>query len=940
MPDDSSGERNENYTKLLRTQNRQDVPNRVNWKVYFEKAQRVYDRKWMRLRRIQNLRSKVYEVRRQLQESGINQNSLLRGRNALNVKGVIYAIWSPLTPLIYVGQTINSSLHRFKQHVHTSKNGTTPLAHQMRLYGYRNFLVFPLEVIKRDYQKVKSDRLTHFRKHALMRENYWIERLQSYVPRGLNVKSSSRNRTRRHRSNNPMTWARKKRSNVVNSVKKQVHSTCRWFAFRDYHRRCGFLVQKYETGQLDSIVLDSYRKAILWRMLLVVESAEHAFQAASAEAVAMKLREFLVIRNTPKRKRSKNVCPIIVEWQGRAMRSIQLRSILEMEKHKALFPDTWPEVVISKRLPPTIANTIFNFTKVAKDMKTSGTKVCPCNGLFPKKYRSLGNCVYTGDISIVRHNDLRTILQYGANFRTRVADPDLVTAIENGLNSFITVQSIKLGLDKSAFEAWKMMVLNTVRTRFATATQQSHGMEFTKSAHKYLRFLQNYLVLSPTDKAARNVSFICKRLYVTEILKNEFINSGAYLEVKTPEMDIIQEHRNFLSPKGLFGKEKFGYVYAIPKFHKSTPKQRFIAGLANCTTTLCSKTLTKVLTCVLKSLRDKDDFSILLSGVRRFFVVNGFEEPAEFLPRVRSIHNSSKWCPLYTGDFSTMYTTIPHSDLIEKLDSCVNEAVVWEATIRGVDKEKIRFVIEDGECTYGVRSPRSKDVFKKQTTVCMDTVKELIQFLVKNTFVKNGGILRQQVVGIPMGTNCAPLLANLYLYAYESTFIDRLVKSQGVEVARHFHMTFRLIDDLLSADNPRFEEFASIPVQADGKGGIYPSALVLNKTSITNTKVNFVGMTISWPRDGNISLDFFDKRAEFPVQVIRYPDLCSVIPTHPPYGSFTGGLHRIYKIRNNVTIFLDRCVEFSDNVLKKVVPNNVYGNCSRGFFVYKTLCDA
>ena len=84
-------------------------------------------------------------------------------------------------------------------------------------------------------------------------------------------------------------------------------------------------------------------------------------------------------------------------------------------------------------------------------------------------------------------------------------------------------------------------------TRFATATQQSHGMEFTKSAHKYLRFLQNYLVLSPTDKAARNVSFICKRLYVTEILKNEFINSGAYLEVKTPEMDIIQEHRNFLS---------------------------------------------------------------------------------------------------------------------------------------------------------------------------------------------------------------------------------------------------------------------------------------------------------------------------------------------------------------------------------------------------------
>jgi hypothetical protein len=383
-------------------------------------------------------------------------------------------------------------------------------------------------------------------------------------------------------------------------------------------------------------------------------------------------------------------------------------------------------------------------------------------------------------------------------------------------------------------------------------------------------------------------------------------------------MDTIQDHRNFLSPKGLFGKEKFGYLYAIPKFHKSTPKQRFIAGLANCTTTLCSKFLTKILTCVLKSLRDKDDFSILISGVRRFFVVNGYEETAEFLPRIRSIHKSSTWRPLYTGDFSTMYTTIPHSDLIEKLGSCVHEAVAWEATTRGVNEERIRFVIENGEeCTYGVRSPRSKDVFSKQTTVCTDTVMELVHFLIKNTFVKNGENLRQQVVGIPMGTNCAPLIANLYLYAYESGFIDRLVKSQGEEAARRFHMTFRLIDDLLSVDNPRFEEFASVPYDPDGTGGIYPSALTLNKTSISDTKVNFVGMTICWPRDENISLDIFDKRAEFPFQVIRYPDMCSVVPTHLPYGSFTGGLHRIYKICNNVTIFLDRCEEFSDTLLKK-----------------------
>ena len=32
------------------------------------------------------------------------------------------------------------------------------------------------------------------------------------------------------------------------------------------------------------------------------------------------------------------------------------------------------------------------------------------------------------------------------------------------------------------------------------------------------------------------------------------------------------------------------------------------------------------------------------------------------------------------------------------------------------------------------------------------------------------------MVGIPMGTNCAPLLADLFLYSYENEFLDKLIK--------------------------------------------------------------------------------------------------------------------------------------------------------------------
>ena len=58
-----------------------------------------------------------------------------------------------------------------------------------------------------------------------------------------------------------------------------------------------------------------------------------------------------------------------------------------------------------------------------------------------------------------------------------------------------------------------------------------------------------------------------------------------------------------------------------------------------------------------------------------------------------------------------------------------------------------------------------------------------------NIFVCFGGTLFQQVVGIPMGTNCAPLLVDLFLYSYESEFLQKLVKDKKIREARAFSET-------------------------------------------------------------------------------------------------------------------------------------------------------
>ena len=45
---------------------------------------------------------------------------------------------------------------------------------------------------------------------------------------------------------------------------------------------------------------------------------------------------------------------------------------------------------------------------------------------------------------------------------------------------------------------------------------------------------------------------------------------------------------------------------------------------------------------------------------------------------------------------------------------------------------------------------------------------------IDNIFVKFEGRLFRQVIGIPMGTNCAPLVPDLFLYSYENEFLDNM----------------------------------------------------------------------------------------------------------------------------------------------------------------------
>ena len=82
-----------------------------------------------------------------------------------------------------------------------------------------------------------------------------------------------------------------------------------------------------------------------------------------------------------------------------------------------------------------------------------------------------------------------------------------------------------------------------------------------------------------------------------------------------------------------------------------------------------------------------------------------------------------------------------------------------------------------------------------------------------------------------MGTNCAPLVADLFLFCYDRDFITSLSSVKQAEIIKEFNSTSRYLDDRLNIDNPYFEVMVN---------RIYPPELQLNKANISDTEAPFV----------------------------------------------------------------------------------------------------
>ena len=96
---------------------------------------------------------------------------------------------------------------------------------------------------------------------------------------------------------------------------------------------------------------------------------------------------------------------------------------------------------------------------------------------------------------------------------------------------------------------------------------------------------------------------------------------------------------------------------------------------------------------------------------------------------------------------------------------------------------------------------------------------------------QKGSKLYRQIVGIPMGTNCAPLVVDLFLFlfCYESDYMLSLSEDNHSGVIEAFNSTSRYLDDLLDIDNNVFDSMVN---------HIYPSEHQLNKASVSDAEAS------------------------------------------------------------------------------------------------------
>ena len=597
----------------------------------------------------------------------------------------------------------------------------------------------------------------------------------------------------------------------------------------------------------------------------------------------MDLTKFKLLKKkkpTPPKPKKRIEHPFKIRYTNHWIGKLKIGDMI----HEQCLSDSLPTCIKDRGNPSvifkyskTVRWRLLNYKNVVEEFKFEDLEDMTCDCLDSEFKDDHHQHVVTGNLRIIKSSKLQNLFRKGPNHREsepldwRKARESLMEDIDD----FIDYWSNKLSKPPQYFIEWKVRLVNIIDKKYAELKPKTRYKPAAKALKdpeclKELEDIHSKYALVPIDKAANNIGFVCKK-YFLETLVTEAA-SETYEEYEDEEKDIVKHIINECKLIGVdVGSDtrKLPCIHATIKMHKNPVKFRFIIGDRQSTMKPLAKKMVSILSLVMQTLKRYCEKIQYFTGINHYWIANS---NADILEDIKSVNSKRNARNIDCFDFSTLYTKIPLEDLKQKLKEVVEKA------FKGGTNQFIQ-----------VKKSGSKWFHKKSTDSMSKTeIFDMIDVIIDNSFFKLGDRCFRQKIGIPMGIDPAPQMANLYLHHYEFQFMDNLKRTDNTS-ARRFSKTKRYIDDLQTINNDgtlsRMHE----------AGKIYPKEMQLNKENSDNQKATFLDLDETIV-DNKIVVKVYDKRDDYSFEIVNYPHLSSNIPLKAAYGVFSSQIIRYARI--------------------------------------------
>ena len=241
--------------------------------------------------------------------------------------------------------------------------------------------------------------------------------------------------------------------------------------------------------------------------------------------------------------------------------------------------------------------------------------------------------------------------------------------------------SFRLNINIGHFNEWKSKLLELIRYKINITPNTFSNTINQRTLMNKIKDIQNKFIIMPVDKASNNFGFICKKYYA-QILINEIDSNDTFEISNINQYEVKELFINFLKTYKLSPSSfRIPFIYNIPKFHKNPIKFRFITSSFNCINKDCSMILNLALNILNEKVHNLNQNS--------WIIINN-KKVLDFIASCNDNQGIPGNYMITTFDFSTLYTSLPHDDLIRCIVALYNKYINSDIEVFHRNKKSIK----------------------------------------------------------------------------------------------------------------------------------------------------------------------------------------------------------------------------------------------------------